>query len=151
MNDLERTKHLLAKNHYSLVLCQGAFVVASRQPGLRPLAQLFSGQTDWRGCSAADRIVGRAAALLYAGAGVKSLHATVLSEPAHRLCADAGMAVSGDFEVPAILGRLGHGGCPMEALVAETNDPAVALQLLQIKLFGRAGQADTVGEQGPHR
>ena len=132
MTDLERAKSLLSEN--SLAFCRGEFCLTRQGSGIRPLADLLLEKAPLQDCSAADKIVGRAAALLFALAGVREVYAGVLSAGGAEVLASAGIPVRWGQKVPFIVNRRGDGPCPMEQTVAGTDDPQTALLLLRDKL-----------------
>lgn len=79
----------------------------------------------------ADRLIGRAAALLLLAAGVKAVYGEVMSEEAHHLLSDAGVRTEYGTLVPEILNRAGTAPCPMEKAAAAVTDPAEALPVLR--------------------
>ena len=62
---------LLSDESLTCVLCDGKNVLKSSYSGIRPMLEFISKGTDFSEYSAADRIVGRAAAMLFVLAGVK--------------------------------------------------------------------------------
>jgi hypothetical protein len=82
MNDLERARAALEDDKYSVVLYKGGLCHTSFKRGIAPLLDWLEGKTGLEGFSAADRIVGKAAALLYVLMGVKAVFAEVMSEKA---------------------------------------------------------------------
>ena len=64
--DLEQAKALLENNEeYTCAACRAGESFASEEHGVRPLMRWLNEGTDLSGASAADRIVGKAAAFLY--------------------------------------------------------------------------------------
>ena len=64
--DLEQAKALLENNEeYTCAACRAGESFASEEHGIRPLMRWLNEGTDLSGASAADRIVGKAAAFLY--------------------------------------------------------------------------------------
>ena len=123
-NDFERAVSLLHRDGYTCVLCDRDRVLTSREHGLAPLIRLLD-------MAAADRLIGRAAALLLLAAGVKAVYGEVMSEDAHRLLSDAGLCVEYGTLVPEILNRAGTAPCPMEQAAEAVTDPAEALPVLR--------------------
>ena len=82
MTDLEHAKRLLNSSSHTCVLCKGEVIHVSDRTGIAPMMDFLDHETDLVGFSAADRIVGKAAALLFALAGVREIYAEVLSESA---------------------------------------------------------------------
>ena len=126
MHDLEKARSLLEKENYTCVICRGDDVITDRRRGVRPLLELLESGKDLQGYSAADKVVGKAAAFLYCLLGVKALHAGVLSVPALDVLVSAGISVEWGSLVPAIRNRAGDGFCPMETAVWDLTDPALA-------------------------
>lgn len=136
--DLQKAKALLEAEEYTCVLCRGQHLLVSRQRGVKPLLEWLEAEGELSGFSAADRVVGKAAAFLYLKLGVTRLYAGVISLPALDLLRRSGVACSWGSLVPAIRNRAGDGFCPMEraVLALEAPDPALAairstLQALQ--------------------
>ena len=134
MHDLEKARFLLEKENYTCVICRGDDVITDRRRGVRPLLELLESGKDLQGYSAADKVVGKAAAFLYCLLGVKALHAGVLSVPARDVLVSAGISVEWGSLVPAIRNRAGDGFCPMETAVWDLNEPALAPDAIRIAL-----------------
>ena len=134
MLDLEKARSLLEKENYTCVICRGDDVITDRRRGIRPLMELLESGKDLHGYSAADKVVGKAAAFLYCLLGVKALHAGVLSVPARDVLVSAGISVEWGSLVPAIRNRAGDGFCPMETAVWDLTDPALAPDAIRIAL-----------------
>ena len=103
-------------------------------PGVAPMLEFIAAGTDLQGFSAADKIVGKAAAMLFLFAGVRSVYAGVMSEDAVKVFQRHGISSSYGELVPAIMNRMGAGPCPMEQTVKEIDDPAEALAAIKHKL-----------------
>ena len=126
MHDLEKARSLLEKENYTCVICRGDDVITDRRRGVRPLLELLESGKSFADYSAADKVVGKAAAFLYCLLGVKALHAGVLSVPARDVLVSAGISVEWGSLVPAIRNRAGDGFCPIETAVWDLTDPALA-------------------------
>ena len=122
MNDLQNAQALLTRKGYTCVLCRGDEIFADRRRGVKPLLELLETNKDFSGFSAADKVVGKAAAHLYCLLGVKTLHAGVISQPAKQVLAENGVAITFDREVSAIQNRTKDGLCPMESAVWNISD-----------------------------
>ncbi len=134
MNDLERAKTLLEEGKYTLVLVKGEKVITSYERGVKPLLGLLDEGKDVRGFTAADRIVGKAAAFLYVLLGVKAVYANVLSILAEGVLLGHGIAVEGQTRTERIINRAGDGFCPMETAVENITDPTQAYRAIKAKL-----------------
>jgi len=142
LDDLGRAYALLESGGHAVVLCRGDDILTGAGRGVAPLVDWLSAGTDLAGFAAADRVVGRAAALLYIAGRVRAVHAVLASQPALDLLAAHSVTALADTVVPQILNRDRSAGCPMEAAVAGTSDPAQALDLLRLALETmRGGQS----------
>ena len=81
--------------------------------------------------SAADKIVGRAAAFLYVLLGVKEVYAEVLSEKARPVFDRYGITVFSGTETEEIINRDKTGICPMEKAVENTENPEEARRKIE--------------------
>ena len=133
MNDIDRAKQLLQNEGFTCVLCMGEQVYASHDTGISPMLDLLDSGTDCRGYAAADKIVGKAAAMLFVLAGAASVYAEVLSESGKQVLEHHGIPVSYGTLTERIINRRGDGICPMEAAVAETDDPSAAIAAVRSK------------------
>ena len=124
---LNKAKMLLSKTDCTCVICGEDVIITDKRRGVRPLLDLVENRTDVRGFSAADKVVGKAAAYLYCLLGIESLFANVISQPALDVLQRNGIPVEYNQLVPAIKNRTGDGFCPMESAVWDIDDPNEAL------------------------
>lgn len=120
MTDLDRARAALPG--HTLALCRGGEVVTSDLRGVMPMLGFLREGRDLSGFCAADRVVGRAAAMLFAKAGVRAVFAEVMSDGAVALLAAHGIDASCDVRTAAIENRQKTGPCPMESAVAGIED-----------------------------
>lgn len=109
----------------------GELIFSTKVPGLRAIfmaAKALGG--GLAGSSVADKIVGRAAALLYAHYGVRAVFGSTMSEGGAAILRDNGIEVRFDALVPAIRGRDGADICPFERAVMGIRDPGEAVRAL---------------------
>ena len=130
-NDLTKAQSILESGNYTCVMCNANSVFADDRRGIRPLLTFYRSDHDLHGFSAADKIVGKAAAFLYLLLGVDAVYAAIISTPAKRVLESAGIAVSYGREVSAIRDRAGTGYCPMETAVWDIEDPKTALSAVE--------------------
>ena len=104
---------------------QGA-VYKSFDRGIRPLLALLDSGQELSGFCAADKVVGKAAALLYCLLRVQEVYAPVISKPALEVLENHGIRVSYQVCTPAIQNRAGNGLCPMETATQAVSDPRLA-------------------------
>ena len=140
MTDVARAKALLVDGGYTVVLCRDEITHTDTRRGVAPLLALLDREEDVSGFSAADKVVGKAAAFLYLRLGVAAVHATVISAPAYDLLTAHGVEVTCDTRVPAIRNRAGDGFCPMETVTLPLTDPAEAEAAIRKRLAELLGR-----------
>jgi len=131
MNDIERAKELFLTGEYTCVLVKNDLVYTSETTGIAPMLGFIDSGIDLKDYSAADKIVGKAAAMLFVLAGVKEVFAAVLSKQAEAVFVKYGVQFSCDTLTDAILNRSGTDLCPMEKAVGEIEDPPEALETIR--------------------
>lgn len=128
MTDLQRAKTLLSEGRHTCVLCKSGDVRISDQRGILPMVTFLQSNTDLTGCSAADKIVGKAAAHLFFLAGVKAVWAEVMSKDALAFLQKKGIDASFNTLTDRIINREGTGPCPMEQAVSGCEESKEALE-----------------------
>lgn len=132
---MDRAKALLKEIHtYTCVFVCGEEVRTSELSGVRPLMGLVNSDEDLKGWSAADRVVGRAAALLYVYLGVAEVFAQVLSKSAEEVFLAHKILYSCDILTEGIINRTGDGLCPMEQATKGIFDPEEGMNAIRTKL-----------------
>lgn len=134
-NDLTEAINILNSNECTCVLCKENAVYMSTERGVKPLLDWLDNGTDLQGFSAADKVVGKAAAFLYVLLGVKEVYARVMSEGAICVLNDSGISAKYDTSAKNIINRAGTGNCPMEEAVGELSSPLEALKAVRLKLM----------------
>ena len=104
------------------VLIKDEEVITSERTGISPMLGWIAEERDLRGFSAADRVVGKAAAMLFAKAGIVSVYAGVMSSPGLEYLTAHGIRAEYGVLTEKIINRRGDGLCPMEAAVLDIND-----------------------------
>ena len=128
---MKELKNTLQGGDYTCVIALADSLYTSRERGVKPLLELLSSGTDVRGAYAADKVVGKAAAFIYAKLGISALYALVVSVPALEVLQKAGITVIYDELSEAIRNRRGDGFCPMESAVMEISDYDEAIAVLR--------------------
>lgn len=126
MTDIEHAKQLLTDAGYTCVICRGDDIQTSEKRGVSPLIELLDNKADVRGYSAADKAVGKAAAMLFVLLGVGEIYAAIMSRSARKILDEYGIKYSCGEEVEYIINRKKDGMCPMEKAVMDIDDPAEA-------------------------
>lgn len=127
MKDLEKARDLLVRDGYTCVLYKDGNVYGSRLRGVQPLLELLDGEICLKGFAAADKVVGKATAMLYCLLEVEAVYGQVMSIAAARILQSQGIQAVWGTQVKAIRNRSGDGVCPMEAATRHTEDPQEAL------------------------
>lgn len=139
MSDLEEAKSRLLANSSSLVIVKDRKVVfETGQSGVGGFLSAIKelGRERLCGASVADRIVGRAAALLCVYCSVKAAYAIVLSEGGKKVLEENDVAFKFENLVPTILNRQKTGACPFERLVSAVSDAEEAYERLKSCMHG---------------
>jgi hypothetical protein len=143
MNDLVIATNQLYRKELTLVIVKNAGVVfetaSHRISGLLgAIEQLGDGL---EGASVADRVVGKAIALLCVYAGIREVYAEVLSRKAKTVFEENGIPCEWRRLVDNILGSNGTGVCPFEKAAEGISDPEQAYtafkELLQSFMAGK--------------
>lgn len=132
MNDLERAKEGL-KGH-TLCLVREDEILVRDERGIAPMMALLAEGKSLIGFSAADRVVGKAAAMLFVKAKLRELFAETISRSAAEFLEENGLPFSYRTMTEYIVNRDGTGRCPMESAVLSCNDAEEGYLLLQQKL-----------------
>lgn len=132
-NTLNARKKLRGGN-YTCVFCSGETALTSEERGVKPLLAMIDEGKSLKGFSAADKIVGRAAAFLYILLGADEIFAEVMSKGAKELFDKNGMISSCEVLSDSIRNREDTGICPMDSAVADIDEPKKALEAIRKKL-----------------
>ena len=131
MDCLQKARTILQSSNCTCVFYNGDIVLTDSRRGVKPLLELLQGDLDLQAYSAADKVVGKAAAYLYCLLKIKELYAGVLSQPALEVLNRFDIPVSYGILVPAIENRTKTGFCPMESAVLNISNPEEALEVIQ--------------------
>ena len=131
MYDLNSLKTLLEQRGLTCAIARGEKLYTSSLRGIRPLLELIGRGEDFSGGEAADKIVGRATALLYVHMGIRELYAEVLGEGGAEVLRKNGITVQYGTLTEYIINRTGTDICPMERACEGIDDPAQAYIALQ--------------------
>lgn len=126
----DRALAVLRNTDASFVYVTEEAVLTSEYKGIRRLLTLVNEQTVLAEGFVADRIVGKAAALLMVLQGAKNVYAETIDKPALAVFRTHGVNVLFRKLVPIIINRAGDGICPMENAVLAVDDPREAFTVL---------------------
>ena len=129
MLPLEQAKSLLLTSASTIAVVSNGEVFTSQERGVKPLLFLLKEKNGFlKGASVADKVIGKAAALLMVLGEIKEVHTLIISEPALKVFKNHNIKYFYDKKVTRIVNRAGDGLCPMETLCIDVNDPATAFQ-----------------------
>jgi hypothetical protein len=132
-DDLEIAKMELSERHLSLSIVKGRQVIFEAKThgvlGFMEAVEKFKDRLD--GASVADRVVGKAIALLSVYVNVKAVYAMTISRAAKALLEGNAVHVRWDTLVENILDAGKSKTCPFEQLVERITDPADAYRKLK--------------------
>ena len=109
------------------LLCEGAALVIVTGDGVltyneRGVKSLLSVQSSLSGASVADKVVGKAAAMMMVRGGVAEVYAEIISKPALGVFLSHGTVCHYGTLVPNVINRTNTGICPMEQAVLGVDD-----------------------------
>ncbi len=129
--DLDLARAHLEAHDLGMVIARGGDILyASAQPGVVSLLQAAA-EPGITGSALADRVVGRAAALVACDSGIAAVYGVVMSEGALAQLTGAGVAASYGSLVPRILNKPQTDLCPLEKLTQDIDAPSEAVAALQ--------------------
>lgn len=139
---LERAKELLYREDIRTCAVvwsdeTGKEAYVSKEKGIRPLMELLEQEgLPLNGGFLADKVIGKAAALLAVYGGVSQIYAGIISEAALRVLQAEEVYCEYEKAVPYIVNRTKTGRCPMESAVWEISDAEMAYRVLKEKING---------------
>lgn len=121
---------ILEDEHLTCIVEQDGKQYKETTNGIRPILHLFDEQ-HLKNAVVADRVIGKAAAMLIVLGGAKELHTKIISEHACTYLQKRNLPFTYETCVPYIINRKKDGMCPMEQTVLDCNDEQEAyLRLL---------------------
>ncbi len=139
MTDLEQAKVTFHAEGASFVVVKdGAVLASGMADGIGELlAAVESLGSGLAGASLADKIVGKAVALVAVHAGIRAVYSPLASEEGRRVLESRGIQLQADRMVPLILNKRGDSACPMERLTMPLDDPQEAVTALTAFVAGQ--------------
>ncbi len=140
MSDIELARASFQAEGLSFALVKdGRELARGTQDGIGELLRAVERLgAELQGASLADKIVGKAVALVSAHAGIRAVYTPLASEAAEKVLADHRIELTADRMVPLILNRRGDGPCPMERLSLPLATPREGMLALQEFVASRA-------------
>ncbi len=132
MTNLEKAKRLLEEGNYTLVLVSDNDVQTDTLRGVHPLLNRYG--KDYSKYSAADKVIGKGAALLYVLLGIKEIYCKTISKPALDVLNKNEVYITYDNLVDNIINHFKTGLCPIEQATMNIDDPKEAIPAIIAKL-----------------
>ena len=133
--DFKKAKDEFSTGKYTLVICKGDDIFTSDVMGIKPLMKLIDEKKDYKGYSAADKIIGRAAAFLYTLLGVKNVYGEVMSKGAIEILKKEGINYEYKTLTEFIENRKKTGICPMDEAVQNCTSANDACDAIRKKMI----------------
>ncbi len=133
MTDVELARQALQRDALAFALVKdGVLLRTGAREGIGELLQAVEALGDGvRGASLADKIVGKAVAMVARAAGLRAVYATLASQAALDALAPDEIPLTYERLVPLILNKRNDGPCPMERLTLPLTDPLQAVDALR--------------------
>jgi hypothetical protein len=133
MNDLELAQHTFrAGSHAFVIVKNGAVLHTGSRDGIGELIEAVDALGDAaHGASLADKIVGKAVAMVARAAQFRAVYSPLASQAALDTLAIDHIPLKSDRLVPLILNKRNDGPCPMEKLTQFIQDPHEAVTALR--------------------
>lgn len=130
--NLKKAIAMLKADNIRLAMTDGDTVFTSDVRGVYTLIELIEkGEYRLSDFSAADKVIGRGAALLYAKMKIREVHGIVMSEKAKEIFELYSVPYSCDTVVPFIINRKGDGMCPVEKATESIIDCEKAYSVIK--------------------
>lgn len=129
MSPLEQAKNTLKATDSTIAVVSDGEVFTSQERGVKQLLFLLKEKKEFlKGASVADKVIGKAAALLMVLGEIKEVHTLIISEPAIKVFEKHNIPCFYDKKVTRIVNRTGDGLCPMETLCLDVEKPQEAFE-----------------------
>lgn len=139
---LSQLKSIQNNGGYTLCAGKNGFLFVSHERGIAPIMkQLEKNSRYFSDCIIVDRVIGKAAAMLYHRSDVAYIHARLMSKAAYNYLSAHHIAFSYETLCPYIINRTETGMCPMEECVKDTEDYESAYIALKEKLLNLRSKA----------
>jgi len=134
--DLDLAKKVLLENEYSIVVVKNEEVLSKKQgEGIKPILEAIDELGErMQGSSVADKILGKASALLFVYSKVDSVYSPQSTKTAIAVLIRAGIPGQTDRMIPYIKNKNGDDMCPFEKMLSDIDSPEDAYNILKEKI-----------------
>ncbi|MBF8983547.1 DUF1893 domain-containing protein [Lutibacter sp. B2] len=130
MKDIDLAKAILEKDKLALVIVKEEEVIFySKEKGIKPIYMAVNTLKDQLvNSSVADRVIGKAAAMLCKYSNIKALHTKLISESAMEVLEKENIILTYDESAPYIKNRDKTDLCPVEKLSSDIENTNLLLE-----------------------
>ena len=122
-------REIMDKEGLNFVLVSDRGTLKSHARGIMPIYEnIKNNKSFFEGASVADRVIGRAAAILLIYGGIKDLYTDLISDRAIEILEEAGVSLTYSSKVEDILNKDKSGPCPMESLAKDLPSAQVLIE-----------------------
>lgn len=134
MTDLDLAKEKLVSDDLAIcIIKDGEAIYTSKEKGIYPIYNAYISMKDaLAGASIADRVIGKAAAMICKSANIKSLYSVIITDQALELLEGINREYS--KTVPYIKNRDKTDLCPIEKISRTTDDTDVLIEGIEVFL-----------------
>jgi hypothetical protein len=147
MTDIRDEDFMMARDEFTtrnlgfIIVKNQKIIGESTEKGVTPFFHAVNNLDGLKGACLADRVVGKAVALLSLFAGIHSIYTPLISDPALHILSRHNIYVEADTTVSMILNRTRNDRCPVEAMVLTCDNPTEAYRILKEAFTGGIGHA----------
>lgn len=122
--DIKMAKKYLIENKVSLVIVKdGQVIIEESGRGIKPLFKAVLEKAEIiDGGVLADKVIGKAAAMLAVKGNIKKIYTKMISESAIQVLSNNDISVEYELKVPYILNRDKTDSCPVEKMAKYEDD-----------------------------
>lgn len=133
MRNIDIAKSVLEEESMSVVMVKNQEIIyKSKDSGIKPLLFAYRNNLDeLEGVSVADKVIGKAAALLLIDEKIHDLYAELISDAALEVFRDTDIKVIYGQRVERILNRDQTDLCPMEKLAQDETEGKVVAEKIE--------------------
>ena len=131
MKNMNQAKAFLFENDATCVVVKNGNTYYSNEKGIKPLMEWLKQDKDFlQNAFVADKVIGKAAAMIMIYGGVKAIYGSLVSEHTVSFLENSGVEFYFDKNVPYILNRTQTDMCPMEKRCIDLDSAFEAFEVL---------------------
>jgi len=129
---MEQAQRIRAGEYTCIVIQSGQVVYEAQGRGVSPLMRLYDSDiAKFKDAEVADKIIGKAAAMILHLGGVKAVYGEIMSRAAAEYLSAKGIEHRCGRNVDIISNRTGSGICPIEKSVLDIDDPHEGINVIK--------------------